>query len=150
MGRPLSINFSPLSEIRHDAAAQVGLCCLALDQPARFEVAQYPRQARAQQKRNPGEFGDLDGVDRGLVRAGCAIGCSVRSWRRSEGRNCRINGFAGAKQRHRQRAGEFAHRNAVRRRRLRKRGPSPFNNVLDNFLDNFLRAIRRSIVSVSP
>jgi len=59
--------------------------------------------------------------------------CSVRIVAAQRRTELPHHGFAGAKQRHRQRAGKFAHRKRCVGA-LAERGPSPFNNVLDNFL----------------
>ena len=72
-------------------------------------VAQNAGKAGAEQKRNPGKLRDLDDVD-GSERPQdppLLFGEAVIAQRGTE---LPHHGFAGAQQRHRQRAGEFAHR----------------------------------------
>src|SRR5229473_2423610 len=77
----------------------------------RFQVAQDPGKTWPQQKSNPRQFRDLDGVDRGerAQDSPLLFGQTVIAQRGTEMPHHR---FTRAQQRHRQRTGEFPHRHA--------------------------------------
>ena len=101
----------PLAEIETTPRRRSAFARPALDQMTRFEIAQNSRQARPQQKRDARQFRDLDGVDRGQRAQDPPLlfGQAVIAQRGTELPHHRL---ARAQQRHRQRAGEFAHRHA--------------------------------------